>query len=484
MEVEAALAVADALVFAKTGKHFSTLQAAIFRGAWSGQKYEEIAEACYCSETHVKMVGAALWELLSQGLAEKVSKKTFRAALERINHSTSGTVQPLLAQVKAAKLKEQDDPGLTNPLSVGGEQEKTVPSTEGTGNKPAPPSPVADLELPEGQVKLGSKFYIERPPIESRSCQTILKPGSLIRIKAPRQMGKSSLMARILHHAAQQGYPTVTLNFQLADNQIFQDLDLFLKWFCARVSRGLQLPNQTADYWDDIFGSKTSCKDYFENYLLAQLDEPLVLALEEVNYIFPHPFLADDFFALLRSWHEEAKDSEVWQKLRLLLVHSTEVYIPLNINQSPFNVGLSIELPEFTPSQVQDLAHRHGLYWNPTQVEQLMGMVGGHPYLVRLALYHLARHDMTLEELLHQAPTEAGPFSDHLRRHLWNLQQQSNLSEALKMALEASSPVQLESLEVFKLHSMGLVHLKGNEVTLRCELYQQYFRDRLEGVSR
>ncbi len=83
MEIEAALAVTDSLVFAQTGKHLNTLQTAIFRGAWLGQKYEEIAEANYCSNSHVKMIGATLWDILSESLAEKITKKNFRAVLER-----------------------------------------------------------------------------------------------------------------------------------------------------------------------------------------------------------------------------------------------------------------------------------------------------------------------------------------------------------------------------------------------------------------
>jgi hypothetical protein len=64
-----------------------------------------------------------------------------------------------------------------------------------------PPQPVAEPELPRGQVELASAFYVERKGIEDRCYEAIAKPGSLIRIKAPRQMGKTSLMARILHRA-------------------------------------------------------------------------------------------------------------------------------------------------------------------------------------------------------------------------------------------------------------------------------------------
>ncbi|HBB35079.1 MAG TPA: molecular chaperone Tir [Cyanobacteria bacterium UBA9273] len=341
------------------------------------------------------------------------------------------------------------------------------------------PLPTAVPELPEGQVDLASVFYVERPPIESRACETILKPGALIRIKATRQMGKTSLMARILYHASQQGYRTVALNLQLAEGKIFADIDKFLRWFCASVGRRLRLPNQLNDYWDEIFGSKDNCTVYFEDYLLENIDSPLVLGLDEVDCVFQYPEIAADFFGLLRAWHEDAKNRDIWKKLRLVVVHSTEVYVPMDINQSPFNVGLSLELPEFTPQQVFDLARLHGLDWQVDRVDSLMAMVAGHPYLVRLALYHIARQDISLEELLQRAPTEAGLYSDHLRRHLWNLQQHPELVAAIQEVVTATAPVRLESAAAFKLHSMGLVHFHGNEVTPRCDLYRQYFRDRL-----
>ncbi|MEH2094757.1 AAA-like domain-containing protein [Nostoc sp.] len=343
----------------------------------------------------------------------------------------------------------------------------------------SPPLPIAEPELPEGQVDLVSEFYIERPPIESRCYEVILKPGSLIRIKAPRQMGKTSLMARILHHASQQGCLAVSLSFQLADGKVFADLDKFLQWFCASVGRKLRIANKLGDYWDVIYGSKDNCTIYFEDYLLVEINQPLVLGLDEVDLVFQHREIADDFFGLLRAWHEDGKNRDIWKKLRLIVVHSTEVYIPMNMHQSPFNVGLPIELPEFNAEQVLNLAQRHRLNWSYTQVEQLMAMVGGHPYLVRVALYSIARQDTTLDLLLQTAPTEAGLYSDHLRRHLWNLEQRPELAAAVKKVVANTSPVRLDSIQCFQLLSMGLLQLQGNDVTPRCNLYRQYFRDRL-----
>lgn len=108
--------------------------------------------------------------------------------------------------------------------------------------------------------------------------------------------------------------------------------------------------------------------------------------MDEVDRVFPHREIADDFFSLVRSWYESARygdfSSELWEKLRLVVVHSTEVYIPLNINQSPFNVGKNVELPEFIPAQVQDLAQRYGLLLSELQLQQLLAVLGGHPYLL------------------------------------------------------------------------------------------------------
>lgn len=78
--------------------------------------------------------------------------------------------------------------------------------------------------------------------------------------------------------------------------------------------------------------------------------------------------------------------SELWEKLRVVIVHSTEVYVPSNINQSPFNVGKNVELVEFSPGQVQDLAGRYGLSASASYTDMLMALVGGHPYLIRKAL--------------------------------------------------------------------------------------------------
>jgi hypothetical protein len=292
-------------------------------------------------------------------------------------------------------------------------------------------------------------------------------------------MGKTLLIDRILHQAAKQNYRTVRLNLLQTDNTILQGLDEFLRCFCTFVSRRLGRPNQLADYWEEGLGSSQNCTIYFEEHLLSQLEHPLVLALDDVDRIFPYPQIAEDFLGMLRVWHEEARTNRLWKKLRLVIAHSTEVYIKLNINRSPFNVGVPIELPELSQEQVQDLAKRRGLAWDISQILQLMEMIGGHPHLIQLAIYSLTHQGGKFEQLLQTAPTESGIYGDHLRGHLWNLQEHPELRTAMKKVVDATTPVQLEPMQAFKLQSLGLVRLEGNNVKPWCNLYGRYFCERL-----
>ncbi len=335
---------------------------------------------------------------------------------------------------------------------------------------------------PGGQIPIGSSFYVERSGIEPECYKTVLQPGGLVRIKAPRRVGKTSLLSRILHRAATQGCKTVSLSFQLADKDIFEDLDLFLRWFCANVGLGVHLPNQLNEYWDDLFGSKISCKIYFEQYILTKLNQPLVLALDDVDRLFQYPDLADEFFGLLRAWHEEAKNRDIWKQLRLVVAHSTEVYIPLNVNKSPFNVGLPVELDALTPEQVQELARKYELNWSASQNEQLMQFTGGYPYLVQLAFYHLWHQDVTFEQVINSTAIASGIYEDHLQRQLWSLQQNSDLSSAFAQVVAAKQPVSLDLTQAFKLQSLGLVRLQSNQAIPSCELYSRYFSERLNAL--
>jgi hypothetical protein len=451
MNADEVLQITEQLLLSR---QLTPVERLVLHQSWLGKGYSEIARDSGYGSIYIKEVGSHLWQDLSRTIGEKVNKKNLHIVLshyqpkKRNDNCTSTAKQLQLATI---------------------------------AKNPVPNHLISsDIEFPGDPVPLNSPLYINRLAIEELAIREINTPGCVVRIKAPRKMGKSSLLNRIIVHASNIGYETVYLDFQEADAAIFSSLDKFLRWFCANISRQLRLNSKLEDYWDEEMGSKVSCKVYFQDYLLESIERPLVLALNEVNRVFEHPEIACDFLPMLRFWHELARAEEAWQKLRLVIVHSTEIYIPLKLNQSPFNVGLALKLTQFTSSQVQELAVLYGLNWTEDcETRQLMDLVGGHPYLVNLAFYHLSRGTITLQELLSASVTHSGIYSDHLRGYLAMLQEEPQLVEALQKVVTADGSVQIEALAAYKLESMGLVELEGDLAQPSCRLYSLYFCQQL-----
>ncbi|MBE9224887.1 AAA-like domain-containing protein [Phormidium sp. LEGE 05292] len=447
MNVDFILEVLNRKLIESQNPPLNTAEALILRGIWEYKTYNQVAEeAGYSPGYFTNVVAPELFRRLSEITNERVTKKNCRVLLESYVAAwgTLGKTLPNQYPVNFSASKLQDM------------------------------SPC----FPSGAVSLDSPFYIERSPIEEQVYAEISKPGALVRIKAPQEMGKTSLLLRVLDYANRLGYYTVNLNLQQVDQAILSDINKFLRWLCVNIARQLHKEARLDDYWDEDIGCKISCTLYLRNYLLEQIDSPLILALDEVNQIFEHPEVAKDFFPLLRSWYEEAKRIPVWQKLRLIVVHSTDIYVPLQLKQSPFNVGLPIQLNSFSLGEVINLAKHYGLNWTgEEEVKLLMDMVGGHPALVHIAIYHLSRGNLTIAQLLQSAPTSTGIYSSHLQRHQATLKEQQELASALGTVMSANDPVPLDPILAYKLSSMGLIQLNDNKATLSCQLYQQYFQN-------
>jgi hypothetical protein len=353
-------------------------------------------------------------------------------------------------------------------------------------------SPEEDFQAGDRPSWLGdaippnSQFYIERSvlaaggmgdpaTLEAACCEAILQPGALVRVKGARQMGKTSLLVRLLHQAAQQNSDVALLSLQAVDTPTLQDIDALLQWFCQQVTMALQLPNYLDDYWDDLFGSSISCKSYFEEYLLLQSSQPLVLALDDVDRLFPYVEVADEFLGLLRAWHEDAKTRNVWKKLRLVLSHTMDVYIPLNIHKSPFNVGLPIELTALTLPQIQTLAERYELTLSIEQINQLQQFAGGLPYLTQLALQAMQQQQLSIEQLRSTAAIDS-IYSDHLCQQWQILVDNPVLAEAFASIVRSTVPIEVDLAQSSQLQSLGFVTIQGSQAMPSCELYARYFQ--------
>jgi DNA-binding CsgD family transcriptional regulator len=340
---------------------------------------------------------------------------------------------------------------------------------------PLPSAQPPRLELPEGTMDPQSLFYIERAT-DHIALDTIRRQGVTITIKGPRQMGKSSLLLRVQQAALAAGKQVAFLDFQLFDKAALNEPDLFFRQFCEWLTDELGIASRVEEFWQVPLGNSQRTTRYLQRYLLKELGRPLVLAMDEVEITFDSSFRSD-FFGMLRSWHNSRQTNSLWKQLDLVLVTSTEPYQLIeNLNQSPFNVGEVIELEDFTAAQVGELNRRHSYPFTNQEEEELNNLLAGHPYLVRRALYLVATGRFTPGELyaVANATADRGPFGDHLRHHLFRLNNKPELIEGLRQVLQTHSCP--DETIFFRLRGAGLVKREGRLVIPRCQLYALYFQ--------
>jgi hypothetical protein len=118
-----------------------------------------------------------------------------------------------------------------------------------------------------------------------------------------------------------------------------------------------------------------------------------------------------------------------WDRLNVVIAHSTEASLWIqDIYQSPFNVGEQVRLKDFKPAQIADLNQRYGhVLKTDAELSRLFELVGGHPILVRQAMYSMAIFKSSLKEFEREAAEDDGPFGDHLKRYIWGLTKDEGL---------------------------------------------------------
>jgi hypothetical protein len=335
-----------------------------------------------------------------------------------------------------------------------------------------------DLGSPEGTMPYQSPFYIERET-DREAMQALCDiTGVTITIKGPRQMGKSSLLNRLMVDGCGRSMKTAFVDFQMIENSAIENADIFYRQFCSLLSWEFEVEDRTEEFWKNPLGQVQKTTNYVAKYLLNELhDAQLLLTMDEVERMFISPFRSD-FFSMLRSWHNARARGGEWTRFNMALVTSTEPYqLIADLNQSPFNVGAIVELKDFTAEQVVDLNQRHGNPLSSEQVAKISELLGGHPYLTRKALYLTASKRATFDYIVKNACEDDGPFGDHLRNHLFRMSDHKELKSGLLQVIKYQRCP--DEHIFFRLRGAGLVRRVGNEVLPRNTLYAEYFGKRL-----
>jgi len=178
--------MADEIVFAKTGQHLDNLQEAILRGTMQGEKYTQIAEEIHCNESYIRDVGSKLWQILSEELGEDISKKNFRAAMERVQVSLFSNVVQDHVRVGSINFcrEARKPPDIPN----------GQPNNKETANSTQTKTSYQDLsEMPE----LGT-FYARTSEFETLKTWILEQRCRLIALTGISGIGKTSLAVQLV----------------------------------------------------------------------------------------------------------------------------------------------------------------------------------------------------------------------------------------------------------------------------------------------
>jgi len=311
-----------------------------------------------------------------------------------------------------------------------------------------------------GGVPLHAEGYVTRPA-DSLFAAAVARQEAIVLIKGPRQVGKTSLLARGLHTARQRGARVAVIDFQALGGEALHSAERLYRALAECLADQLGLESLPAEHWSASRAGAANLERYLRRVVFTTTPPPLVLALDEVDRLFSLPF-GSEFFGLLRSWHNRRSldPDGPWHRLTVALAYALEAHLFItDPNQSPFNVGIPLALSDFTPAELAELAQGTG-----ADIERLHAWLGGQPFLCRRALE------------AHAAGQEPD-FSDHLERLFFSVSQDPTLTEAVRAVL-AGRPCAVEPF--FRLRASGvLAGESASRPRFRCALYEAYLRTQL-----
>lgn len=330
-----------------------------------------------------------------------------------------------------------------------------------------------------GAVPLESKYYVRRS-VDEEAEKAIHRRIGLVLVKGPRQVGKSSLLARALHTARTRGARAVFTDIQALGAADLSSPGSFFRALGRSLADQLDVEPPDGRRWDEAASPNANFSRYMQRIVLVPSEEHLVWGIDEVDRLAGSAF-AIDVLGLFRSWfNRRALDpAGPWRRLTLLLSHATEPHLLMSdVNQSPFNVGVRLVVDDFTAEEVAGLSKRYeATMGSDRDAVRLISVVGGHPFLVQRALAAIAEGG-SLETFAADALRGAGAIGDHLRRLVLLLERDPVLHHAMGLVLRGEPCRDRDAF--YRLRSAGLlVGASPADAHPRCPLYARYLETEL-----
>jgi DNA-binding SARP family transcriptional activator len=335
------------------------------------------------------------------------------------------------------------------------------------------------IEPVGGAVPLSSEYYIVRAT-DQEFREAIARQDSIVLVKGPRQIGKTSLLARGLPDARERGARVVHTDLQRLRPDQLQSAEALVHALTDTLIEQLDLPIVLHDVWDTERGWNVNFERILRREILPLEETPLVWGLDEVDRLFSCAY-ASEIFGLFRSCHNlrALHPSGPWHRLTLAMAYATEAHLFVtDLNQSPFNVGTRLTLEDLTLDQIAELNRRYGdPLKSALEISRCHALLGGSPYQVRRGLHEMITRQLDLPALEAASQSVGGPFHDQLDRILQLVSDDPALLDCVRSALRGGVVRDVQSF--YRLRSAGVLAGEPDDARFRCRLYANFLSRRL-----